>query len=142
MSAVNSRTYKILELIILSVVIPFLILVFELAPYILLFLWSIFAYCIFIFYFCDGKNSANKNSIFFDLNVGYFIAIRWVVCSLILISLTVLIFPEKLFIVQKSNPGLIWKIIVLYPIFSALPQEFIFCKFFLAVTVVFLVSRC
>ncbi len=130
MSVVNSKTYKSLELIILSVAIPFLILVFELAPYILLFLWSIFSYCIFIFYFYNEKNSENKNNIFFNLNVGYFIVIRWVVCSLILISLTVLIFPEKLFIVQKSNPGLIWKIIVLYPIFSALPQEFIFCKFF------------
>ena len=130
MSVVNSKTYKILELITLSVIIPFLILFFKLAPYILLFLWSIFAYCIFIFYFCNEKNSTNQNSIVFNSNVGYFIAIRWVICSLILILLTVLIFPEKLFIVQKSNPGLIWKIIVLYPIFSALPQEFIFCKFF------------
>ena len=130
MSVVNSKTYKILELIILSVIIPFLILFFKLAPYILLFLWSIFSYCIFILYFCNEKKSGNKNSICFNLNVGYFIVIRWVICSLILSALTVLIFPEKLFIVQKSNPGLIWKIIIFYPIFSALPQEFIFCKFF------------
>tara|TARA_A100001037_G_scaffold301767_1_gene331992 strand:- start:2858 stop:3214 length:357 start_codon:yes stop_codon:yes gene_type:complete len=32
--------------------------------------------------------------------------------------------------IQANNPGLIWKILLFYPIFSALPQEFIFCKFF------------
>lgn len=32
--------------------------------------------------------------------------------------------------IQENRPGLIWKILIFYPIFSALPQEFIFCKFF------------
>ena len=32
--------------------------------------------------------------------------------------------------IQANNPGLIWKILLFYPLFSALPQEFIFCKFF------------
>ena len=44
---------------------------------------------------------------------------------------TNILFPEKLFIIQKSNQNsLLYKILLFYPMLSAFPQEFIFCKFF------------
>ena len=34
--------------------------------------------------------------------------------------MTYQLFPEKLFMIQANNPGLIWKILLFYPLFSAL----------------------
>lgn len=128
----NSTSYKILELITLSIIIPFIISYFKFSSNLLLFLWAILIYCLFIFYLCEEKYYKSKHKNLITKNVLEFAFIRWVVFSFCLFIFTFHVFPEKLFIVQKSNPGFIWKIIIFYPFFSALPQEFIFCKFFFA----------
>jgi membrane protease YdiL (CAAX protease family) len=38
--------------------------------------------------------------------------------------------PGKLFYILKEKPEIIPFLMVFYPVFSALPQEFIFCTFF------------
>ena len=128
----NSTAYKILELIILSIIIPFTIIYFKFSSNLLLFLWVILIYCLFIFYLCEEKYYQSKHKTFINNNILKFILIRWVLFSFGLYIFTFSVFPDKLFIVQKSNPGFIWKIMIFYPFFSAFPQEFIFCKFFFA----------
>ena len=128
----NNTNYKTIELIILSIIIPFTILYFKFSSNVLIFLWLILIYCICIFYLCEERNLKYKNILLITLNTLIYVFIRWIVFSFGLFIFTFYVFPEKLFIVQKSNPGFIWKIMIFYPFFSALPQEFIFCKFFFA----------
>ena len=128
----NSTNYKAIELIILSIIIPFTILFFKFSSNVLIFLWLILIYCICIFCLCEKRHQKYKNKLLITQNTLIYVFIRWIVFSFGLFIFTFYVFPEKLFIVQKSNPGFIWKIMIFYPFFSALPQEFIFCKFFFA----------
>ena len=128
----NSTNYKTIELIILSIIIPFTILYFKFSSNVLIFLWLILIYCICIFCLCEKRHQKYKNKLLITQNTLIYVFIRWIVFSFGLFIFTFYVFPEKLFIVQKSNPGFIWKIMIFYPFFSALPQEFIFCMFFFA----------
>ncbi len=58
------------------------------------------------------------------------ILIRWVICSFLMLVFTYYYDPDKLFYIPREKPQLILFLAVFYPIFSALPQEFIFCTFF------------
>ena len=129
---VNGTNYRIFELILLSVVLPSVILFFKLAPHLLLFLWATLLYCLLVFYLCQLEEERGKYRISVTINIIGFVVVRWLLFSLLLFLFTYFLFPEKLFLIQKTNPGFIWKIILFYPLFSALPQEFIFCKFFFA----------
>ena len=128
----NGASYKTIELIILSIIIPFTILYFKFSSNVLIFLLLILIYCICIFCLCEKRHQKYKNKLLITKNTLIYVFIRWIVFSFGLFIFTFYVFPEKLFIVQKSNPGFIWKIMIFYPFFSALPQEFIFCKFFFA----------
>ena len=128
----NGASYKTIELIILSIIIPFTILYFKFSSNVLIFLLLILIYCICIFCLCEKRHQKYKNKLLITQNTLIYVFIRWIVFSFGLFIFTFYVFPEKLFIVQKSNPGFIWKIMIFYPFFSALPQEFIFCKFFFA----------
>ena len=128
----NGASYKTIELIILSIIIPFTILYFRFSSNVLIFLWLILIYCICIFCLCEKRHQKYKNKLLITQNTLIYVFIRWIIFSFGLFIFTFYVFPEKLFIVQKSNPGFIWKIMIFYPFFSALPQEFIFCKFFFA----------
>ncbi|MEM8833393.1 MAG: CPBP family intramembrane glutamic endopeptidase [Pseudomonadota bacterium] len=37
---------------------------------------------------------------------------------------------DRLFFLPQQHPDIIWRIAVFYPLLSALPQEYIFCRFF------------
>ena len=126
----NGTKYRIFELILLSIILPSVILFFKLAPNLLLFLWAVLLYCLLVFYVCYPEEERGKYRVTLSINIIGFVVARWVLLSLLLFLFTYFMFPEKLFLVQRTNPGFIWKIMVFYPLFSALPQEFIFCKFF------------
>ena len=127
---INSQAYRISELIILSIFIPFSIAYWGLSPYLLIFLWVAFAYSIFIHYYCEKNKIRNITFTIIQKKTILFIIFRWAIASGLLYALTAIFFPDKLFGIQKSNPDIMWKLLILYPIFSALPQEFIFCRFF------------
>jgi membrane protease YdiL (CAAX protease family) len=38
--------------------------------------------------------------------------------------------PERLFYLPQNMPEILPRILILYPLLSALPQEYIFCRFF------------
>lgn len=123
--------YKIVELILLSSIIPYIVLVLKLFNLIIPVLLLVCVYCIIIYCVENEKFSSEFKKIFnININILIRIIIRWIFASLILLIITFYFFNEKFFIIQNNKPEILWKIMILYPIFSALPQEFIFCKFF------------
>lgn len=127
----NNNLYKIIELALLSSILPYVVLVLKFYNLVLPILWLVTLYCIIIFYIKENNINYKLKKIF-NINrlVLIKIIIRWIIFSTILLLITYYLFNEKFFIIQKNNPEILWKIMLLYPIFSALPQEFIFCKFF------------
>ena len=123
--------YKIIELILLSSIIPYIVLVLKLFNLIIPVLLLVCVYSIII-YCIENKNFSSEFEKIFNININILIRIiiRWIFASLILLIITFYFFNEKFFIIQNNKPEILWKIMILYPIFSALPQEFIFCKFF------------
>ena len=129
-----SNSIKIFEILLIGFLFPLTIIYFGLSRYILFFIWVVFFYTLFvyvIFYkskntlFCIFQIKSN-----FNLNYFYLIIIRWIILSIFLYLFTSELFPEKLFIIQKENPTVMYAVLFLYPVFSAFPQEFIFCTFF------------
>ncbi|MEM6811540.1 MAG: CPBP family intramembrane glutamic endopeptidase [Pseudomonadota bacterium] len=55
--------------------------------------------------------------------------LRWVVAMIFVIGFMYVYDPERLFFLPQHNPEIIWRIMIFYPIFSALPQEYVFCRF-------------
>ena len=129
-----SNYLKILELMILGFVFPLTIVYFKFSQYILLFLWIISIYGIATLFFFYRKEVSLKKLIsinfFKNKRYIYLIIVRWIFFSFLLLLFTKILFPEKLFLIQKKNLDLLLKIFIFYPIFSAFPQEFIFCTFF------------
>ena len=123
--------YKIIELILLSSIIPYIVLVLKLFNLIIPVLLLVCVYCIII-YCIENKKFSSEFKKIFNININIFIRIiiRWIFASFILLIITFYFFNEKFFIIQNNKPEILWKIMILYPILSALPQEFIFCKFF------------
>ena len=127
----NNNYFKIIEITILSSLIPCIVLFLKLHNLIIPILLIICLYCITI-YCLENKNLLLelKKTLNIDLYILFKIILRWLFASFVLYLLTMYFFNDKLFIIQNNRPEILWKIMLLYPIFSALPQEFIFCKFF------------
>ena len=58
------------------------------------------------------------------------ILIRWVFASIGMLAFIYLYDPDRVFFLVKERPQIVPFLLVLYPLLSALPQEFIFCSFF------------
>lgn len=58
------------------------------------------------------------------------ILLRWIVASLGMLAFLYFYNESQLFSIWNHNRGLIPYLLLMYPILSALPQEFIFCSFF------------
>ncbi len=128
------KIIKFIELLILGIVFPTCIVLLNLSEYILVLLWIVFIYATLIYLLVYKKKIEVRNflKINFNKNKDYliFITIRWLIASILLFFITQFFFPEKLFMIQKNNENILWKIFLIYPILSAFPQEFIFCTFF------------
>ncbi|MGB4057168.1 MAG: CPBP family glutamic-type intramembrane protease [Alphaproteobacteria bacterium] len=127
----TSRVFLALEFIALCIALPTSIIVFRLAPYMFFFLWSAWAVCWSIYrhyHYAELKTLWRWRSVTWK-NLRP-ILIRWAICSVLMFLFTWWYDPEKLFYIPRENPMLIPFLMVFYPIFSALPQEFIFCTFF------------
>ncbi len=127
----DHNLYRTIELFFLSAIIPVLVLFFKFYNLVIPVLWLVSIYCLSIYIL--GKNSIKinfKNLFNFRFTTLLKIIIRWFIISIFIYLITYYFFYDKLFIIQNNKPEILWKIMVLYPIFSALPQEFIFCKYF------------
>ena len=123
---------KIIEITILGFLFPVSVVYFSLSNYILFFLWIIFFYALIIYFTLYYEKNHLKE--FFKLykykKYILLIIFRWFFFCIVLYYFTKIFFPNRLFLLQKENLELLYKIFIFYPIFSAFPQEFIFCSFF------------
>ena len=121
----------LIEFILLCIAFPSLIIALKLGPFMLIFLWSAFAYC-----YLTHKKIFNSNfKEIWDWSQVKSehlkpILIRWALSCAIMVAFVYFYTPEHLFEIIKQRPYALPFIAIFYSILSALPQEFIFCTFF------------
>ena len=91
---------------------------------------NLYTFIIFISLYKEPNLFKNAFNLIHLRKYFFFIILRWFFALIVLYYFTKFLFPEKLFLLQKNDNALLYKIFILYPIFSAFPQEFIFCTFF------------
>ena len=127
-----NRKYKLLELLIIGLLIPTLVLVNRLAENVILILWLITVYggSIYIKYHNSAKLKEVLNFQAFTKKNINIILIRWMLLTIVIYLITFYFYNDKLFTIQRQHPYFLIVIFFVYPILSALPQEFIFTTFF------------
>lgn len=127
----NHKLFIAFELFCLGVLIPTLVLTLRLAPYMFGFLWgaALYSFAVYRLLYAQPGEQLWRWS---DLSWAALrpIVLRWLLCCVLLLSLTALLFPDKLFGLFSQKPEMIPFLLVMYPVVSALPQEFIFCSYF------------
>ncbi|MAH88949.1 MAG: hypothetical protein CMJ06_02750 [Pelagibacterales bacterium] len=123
---------KVIEIAVLGFLFPLSVVYYSLSNYILFFLWIIFFYTIVIYFTLYYEKNTLKEVFKLRKHKKFILKIilRWFFLFIVLYLFTKFLFPNRLFLLQKENEDLLYKIFILYPIFSAFPQEFIFCSFF------------
>ncbi len=129
-----ARIWLILEFLLLCVVLPTTIIIFRLAPFMFAFLWAAALYGAWVTTRTPGGRDFLRAMWRFDAvnadNMRVIIP-RWILAC---IAMTVIIYfydPGRMFGLADRIP--LWALpllVLMYTIFSALPQEFIFCAFF------------
>jgi len=101
------------------------------------FLWAAAIYCSFIWWRLKDHPKI-WNMLKTEWNWGamtwaniYPILIKWVIGTIIICGFTWFYSPDRLFFIPREMPQIIPFLVLAYPLLSALPQEFIFCSFFM-----------
>ena len=125
------RYFFIVEFFILCLVLPTFIIVNKLAPFMFTFLWAAAAYCWFVYRY-DHKEKFREIWKWEAVNWENMkpMLIRWIFASIGMLGFIYFIDPERMFFLVKERPHIIPFLLLMYPLLSALPQEFIFCSFF------------
>ena len=128
----NYRRGKIIEFIFLLLLVPTIVIIYRLASFLFLFLWIASLYCYFILrfqYHARLQEMWNWRAVNWQ-NLKP-VLLRWMFASLALYFFLSWYEPEKLFYILQRNPYLLAFLFFAYPVVSALPQEYIFCSFFM-----------
>ena len=119
------------EFFILCLLVPGIIIWFELAPFMFFFLWAAALFCWRIF---RTKMNISIQSLWRYDQVHWgtlrWVLLRWVVVSAAMYLFMLFYDPARIFQVPREYPWLLLMITFLYPPISALPQEYIFCCYF------------
>ena len=118
-------------MLIIGLLIPTLVLVNRLAENVILILWLITVYggSIYIKYHNRAKLKEILNFHAFTKKNINIILIQWMLLTIVIYLITFYFYNDKLFTIQKQILFFDCYLFV-YPILSALPQEFIFTTFF------------
>lgn len=127
-----SRSYLVLEFLILCLLIPGLIIYNVWAPFMFLFLWSAAAYAALILRKTDPsrtwKDYWNAQAVTRKNMIPILLRFAIACCCM---SLFLWWYdPARLFGLLTYRPEFLITLMILYPLLSALPQEIIFCTFF------------
>ena len=99
-----------------------------------LFLWAGALYCVAAFIFARQPSRAVWRELWAWHAVTWQnmrpILLRFILAAVGMVIFTWLYDPDRLFGLLHTRPDIIPRIMVFYPVLSALPQEFIFCSFF------------
>lgn len=126
----QNRYYLVFELIFFFAVLPGLIISLKIAPMMLLFLWGGSVYCMLIYRYVMRPSDPLWHFEAFKWAALWPVLLRWVVACAAMTGFLALYNPDRLFSLLGHDIGLMLRIFLLYPVLSALPQEFIYCSFF------------
>ncbi|MDB2682735.1 hypothetical protein N9Z27_00610 [Alphaproteobacteria bacterium] len=121
----------LLEFALLCIALPTVIIYFRFAPFMFTFLWGAAGYCFLVYrrnHWQGFRNLWNWSAVTWEHLKP--ILIRWVICCALMTAFIYVYDNERMFGLVQRNPKFIPFLLVLYPVLSALPQEFIFCSFF------------
>lgn len=127
----RSKAFLALEFILLCLAVPGYIIFNHYAPFMFAFLWGATLYCYAIiraFYFKGWRDLWKWEAVTWPHMKP--ILARWMAG---VIGMAVFLYfydKSNYFSLWHTRPQMIPYIMLLYPVLSALPQEFIFCNFF------------
>ena len=120
-----------IEFVLLCIALPTSIIVFRLAPHMFGFLWAATLYGYLVL---RMRHKAHLAEIWKWGAVTWAnmkpMLIRWVFASIAMLVFMYFYEPERMFAIIKERPHIVPFLLIMYPILSALPQEFVFCSFF------------
>lgn len=119
------------EFFLLCVLFPSVIIFNHWGMYMFAFLWAATLYCGAIdrYKFFEGwKEFWGWGAVNWQ-NMKP-ILLRWVLAVIAIIIFTWWYDPDRLFYLAQNRPEIIPRIFIFYPFLSALPQEYVFCRFF------------
>lgn len=130
-SVLTHRNFIFVEFILLCIAMPAAIIMFRYAPYMFPLLWGAALYCLIIFLLV-GRTELRAVWRFQEINPRNLkpVLLRFAAAAVGMAVFTWGYDPDRLFSLFYTRPDIIPRILVLYPLLSALPQEFIFCTFF------------
>jgi membrane protease YdiL (CAAX protease family) len=121
------------EFLALCVALPTVVIAYRLGGYMFSFLWAATLYCAIIdrfFLFQTFKDMWRWDAVNWK-NMKPLL-LRWILAVIGMYFFTKWYVPERLFYLSENRPEIIPRIMIFYPLLSALPQEYIFCRFFFA----------
>ena len=128
----RSPIYIGIEFILLCCVFPTYIWMTNSGNAMFGFLWAASAYCLLLILLLrdiDWKREIGLKEVNW-LNLKSILS-RWVVATIFILIFTYFYRPDRFLYIPLEAPGIIPFLILAYPVLSALPQEFIFCSFFM-----------
>lgn len=129
----HTRVYLIAELLVIAIVIPVLFMGQLKGGLLFAVLWFMLLYCIFIYRRLRPEMTIKS---FWDggalkqWGIWKPILIRFVVSAIAMTGLLFVLVPDKFLELPTERPLLWMMIMVMYPMISVVPQEFIFRTFF------------
>ena len=127
----HSKSFITAEFIILCLLVPGFIIVNKLAPMMFYFLWAAALYAFLVLrrsYFGSITEMWKWSAVTWEAMKP--ILVRWVLASIGMVIFIYFYDPDRMFNIIIDHPKLALALIFLYPVFSALPQEIVFCSFF------------
>ncbi len=137
MLAPAQRFWRFFELAFLFFVFPLLVFAFDLRSIMFALLWGIVVYAALIW--CGQERCFSKlwqkikdewRGAGLNADMRKEMLLRFALSAVGLLLLTLWLVPERLFAFPLERPGLWLMVMLLYPLLSALPQEFLYRSFF------------
>ena len=121
----------ILEVFLLCVLLPSIIILGHYGRSMFVFLWSaaMYGFVMMSYHHPQALKNAWKAEALRWQNIRP-ILLRWILVSIGLWIFLSLYHPASLFDIIRTRPQFMLFIFLVYPVLSALPQEFIFCTYF------------
>lgn len=119
------------EFLVLCLALPTYIIVTKSAPFMFAFLWGATGYCALIYrqkLFKGWRDLWRWDQVTWPHMKP--ILLRWIMACAAMTLFMHFYDPTRMFEIPRHNPKFLMMLFILYPLISALPQEFIFCSFF------------
>jgi len=133
LTVLNNNKILALEFLCLCILLPGFIIWGGHGHFMFAFLWSATLFCAIVYkfkFFKDWRTFWGFDQVNWNNLKPMLTRFTWATIGIIIF--TYFYSPERFFALPRERPQLILALFFIYPIISALPQEFIFCRFFFA----------